>query len=776
MDNKLNTFASDMSVADYIGILRIHYKKIIWFSMIGIIISSYITYTEHPIYQSTSTVLIKERPGSAMVMNFGTLSKDKISNATQLIKSRKVAKEVVKRFWYSEHRNSLSLFDTRKYYPRGERIRRGIKELMTFGLYDPNTETASFYNMDYNDQIGDRFSNKIINNTKLKRKKSADIIEITFTSVFPDEARKVADMLALVYKDMEKVIGNEDAKLTVKFLEELVQKQEKELALAEQAIKEYKINNNMYDLDGNAVQITSQINTIESELYNTLSEINIRNEKIAFFKSKLSEDQKDLASIISSDINAHLIVLRSEITQLESQLIQNNVLYGKDHIAVMELEGKLTGLKSQLNDKVELLIAKGITVSDPLAAREETITSLLSLESEIFGLELKMEEAQKLRAIYNEKLIELPDKQLEFARLGRDEAVLTQNYTLLRQKLEEAKIKLISQSGKVQLLDSARKSKNPISPNHRKDIIQGIIISIFLSIVFILALEFFDNSVRTMKDIENLGLTVLGIIPAISGETNQNQTIVQKLFPKSRNNSSRILKRRLITREDPRSPISEAYRSLRTSMLYTDIDKETKSILVSSAGPGEGKTTTVANMAITYANLGKKTLLIDTDLRRPVVHKVFDLDKEPGITDYLAGSVDNFNSLVKSTGINDLYAVTSGIIPPNPSELLGSNKMAELVRSLENDWDILLFDSPPLVAVTDATMISQEIDKIVIVVKVGQTDKRAFDHTIRALKNVQAPLGGVVLNAVTHKNSYGSYYYYYQYYHYYGSTKKSKNL
>ena len=135
--------------------------------------------------------------------------------------------------------------------------------------------------------------------------------------------------------------------------------------------------------------------------------------------------------------------------------------------------------------------------------------------------------------------------------------------------------------------------------------------------------------------------------------------------------------------------------------------------------------------------------------------------------------MNDFNSLVKSTDINDLHAVTSGIIPPNPSELLGSNKMSELVKSLENDWDILLFDSPPLVAVTDATMISKEIDKIVIVVKVGQTDKRAFEHTIRALENVQAPLGGIVLNAVTHKNSYGSYYYYYQYYHYYGSTNES---
>ena len=238
---------------------------------------------------------------------------------------------------------------------------------------------------------------------------------------------------------------------------------------------------------------------------------------------------------------------------------------------------------------------------------------------------------------------------------------------------------------------------------------------------------------------------------------------------KNRKDSKKII-RRLITRENPRSPVSEAYRSLRTSMLYNDIDHNTKSILVSSAGPGEGKTTTVANMAITYANLGKKTLLIDTDLRRPVVHKIFNSSKEPGITNYLAGLEQDFNTLVKKTDIDNLYIVTSGVIPPNPSELLGSEKMSKLIKNLEKEWDIILFDSPPLVAVTDATMVSKEIDSIIIVVKVGQTDRGAFEHTIQSLKNVNAPLSGIVLNAVTQKNTYGSYYYYYyQYYNYYGS-------
>jgi capsular exopolysaccharide synthesis family protein len=162
-------------------------------------------------------------------------------------------------------------------------------------------------------------------------------------------------------------------------------------------------------------------------------------------------------------------------------------------------------------------------------------------------------------------------------------------------------------------------------------------------------------------------------------------------------------------------------------------DKKIKSILVSSAGPGEGKTTTVANLAITYANLGKKTLLVDTDLRRPVVHKVLDINKEPGVTDYLSGAMDDFDSLIQKTPIDNLFAVPSGIVPPNPSELLGSQKMANLIQKLEDEWDMILFDSPPLVAVTDATMISKSIDQIVIVASVtatsGGLSNRIISHS-----------------------------------------------
>jgi len=767
---------AEMSLQDYITILRIHLKKIVIFTLLGIGYALYHTYTVPPTFHATATVMVREKPGANMIMDFGgNRNKDRMVNEIQLIKSRVLAKEVVKAFWKSDRRNSLYLFGSRKYYPKGWRLRVLVKELLTLGLYDAGADKPKIYDMPYTEEIGDQFAGRVLKGLSVRNNRATDILELSFKSVNGDEARRVANMIAHVYVQMDKKWGSENAVQSVDFLEKLVLDQEKSLHNAEEEIRDYKSNEKIYDLQGNAGSFSSQLTSVETEIYNTIAEINIKKEKTAFLKSRLSREEKNLADQLLNNINVQMVSLREEIGALESQMIQNTVTYGKDHGAVKELNTKIDALKEQLNQKVGTLISNGVTVKDPLQARQEIITDLLTLDSEIMGLELRKSETEKLQNIYIEKLGGLPQKQLEYARLERNLSVLNQNYSYVRQKLEESKIQLASQAGKVQILDLARRSGSPSSPDHKRNILMGIILGLGAGIGLAFLLEFLDNTVKTVDHIEKHHLSVLGIIPSIGEEKIKKKKKLPFQSRKQRSKSSnQTLRRRLITREDPRSPVSEAYRSLRTSMMYTSADKDVKSILISSAGPGEGKTTTVANLAITYANLGKRTLLVDTDLRRPVVHKVLEAKKDPGITNYLSGATDDFNSLIQKTAIENLSVVTSGIIPPNPSELLGSKRMSNLVAKLESEWDMILFDSPPLVAVTDATMVSKEIDQIIIVVKVGQTDKKAFSHTINSLRNVNAPLGGVILNAVTHKNSYGSYYYYYQYYHYYGSDSESK--
>ena len=767
----------ELSIRDYLFILRFHYKKIILFTLLGLGFAFYSVLTLPPSYTATTTVVIQDKPGAGMIMDLtGNRDRNRMSNELQLIKSRSVAKETIESIWLTK-KNNLALLGSYPFYPRGRRLRQFVKELFTLGLYNPGLDSPANYTEEYSDKIGERFAGSLISRLRANHRQGTNIIDISYTSVWPEEAKLIVNAIASVYQNLDQKWSGEKAQNSVQFLMELVDEQETNLRAAEKSLTHFKKQERMYNLDGNAIAIISQISTIESELYNASSEINIKQEKYNLLKSKLTQDEKTLADQLMNNINIQVISLRNEISQLEAGLIQNIAQYGENHGAVIELKSKMNALKSQLNTKVHELTKQGIIVQDPLQARQNIVTNLITLDSEIMGLKLRKNESEKLHKIFEKKLDLLPPKQLEFSRLQRNNIVLNQNYSLLRQKLEEAKINVASQVGKVQIVDVARYPRDS-SQDPNRTILMGLIFGFGVGVALALGIEFLDNTIKTIHDIERKNLSVLGIIPSIGDEYNYSNKKKGWLLNRNSQTSSkstRNLKRKLITREDPRSPVSEAYRSLRTSMLYTSPDKKIKSILVSSAGPGEGKTTTVANLAITYANLGKKTILIDTDLRRPVIHKVLDLKKEPGITDYLSGSIDNFKDIIQATEIENLYVVTSGIIPPNPSELLGSQRMTDLIRMLEADWDMILFDSPPLVAVTDATMVSKEIDQIIMVVKVGQTDKKAFDHTISSLRNVNAPLGGIILNAVTRKNSYGSYYYYYQYYHYYGSNKESES-
>jgi len=762
----------DLTFQDYLIILKIHWKKIIFFTLLSLSIGLYSTYSIPPEYKATATVEIRDKPEENMVLDFsGNRSQNKLINEIQVIKSRALAKKVVKKLWDSNRRNNLHVFGTRFFYPRGQRLRSIIKEFLTLGLYNGQSNLPYKYDIPYNESIGNKYSDNIRNGLSVTNIRNTNILEITFSGPNADECRRVANMIVNTYIAYDIERSKQKAIRSLNFLENLVKEQEKKIESKERKVRDFKLSNNMYSLDGDASSIISQLNTYEGELYSIKAEINIRKEKTEILDSKLTKEEKTLTEVLINDINNQLVSLRMEIGRLETQIVQGENSYGKNHGAVLELKNKLSGLKSQLNEKVTVLINQGITVQDPLQSRQDMITQLLNLDSEIISYQLRESEINKMISFFSQKLNDLPEKQMELARLTRDADILNQNYSFLRKKFEEAKLNVAVQSGNAVLLDRARRPGFPIGPNHNRNILLSTFLGLGFGLLIAFIIEFLDNTLKTIDEVERYNLSVLGIIPAIGQPKKNKKRWNGKL---SINDSSQNLKRRLITKEDPKSPISEAYRSLRTSMLFSS-SKEIKSILVSSAGPGEGKTTTVANLAITYANLGKKTILVDTDLRRPVVHKVFNLDREPGVTNFLAGQTDDITTLVKKTEIENLSIITSGVIPPNPSEMLGSQRMIDLLKILEADWDMVLFDSPPLVAVTDANMISQDIDSIVLIVKVGQTDKKAFHHTISNLRNISAPLGGIIMNAVTNKSSYGSYYYYYyhQYYNYYGTEKES---
>ncbi|NLJ18986.1 MAG: CpsD/CapB family tyrosine-protein kinase [Globicatella sulfidifaciens] len=218
----------------------------------------------------------------------------------------------------------------------------------------------------------------------------------------------------------------------------------------------------------------------------------------------------------------------------------------------------------------------------------------------------------------------------------------------------------------------------------------------------------------------------------------------------------------IITHNNPKSPVSEAYRVLRTNIQFSSVDKPLKTIVVTSAGPMEGKTTTITNLAVIFAQAGSKVLLIDTDLRKPMLHKVFLLLNERGLTNLLTSNKDTM-TFIQHDVVKNLDVLTSGRIPPNPSELLSSNAMKNFIENVKTKYDIVLMDSPPVGSVTDATIISTYADGTILVVKSGRTEVDEVKRAQEILKNVNANIIGVVLNHLDKKAAGNNYYPYYYY-------------
>ncbi|QNO16548.1 polysaccharide biosynthesis tyrosine autokinase [Alkalicella caledoniensis] len=292
----------------------------------------------------------------------------------------------------------------------------------------------------------------------------------------------------------------------------------------------------------------------------------------------------------------------------------------------------------------------------------------------------------------------------------------------------------------IQILDRASVPTSPVKPRPALNVAIAFLLGAMLGVGIVFLMEFLDNTLKNPEDIErHLKLPVLATVPEIEG----SQSDIN-----------------LITYREPKSPISEAYRMLRTNIQFANLDNDLKTIVITSTGPSEGKSTTISNLAITLIGMGHKTLIIDADLRKPKVHKVFNLDNDSGMTNVLMG--ESLENAVKRIGGIKLDILTSGPIPPNPSELLGSKKMKDFIEECSRSYDFVLIDAPPIGIVTDSAILSSICDGTIFVVAAGEAQK---DQTLKAkemLEKVGKKTLGVVVNKVKiTKRNYGTYYNYY---------------
>ena len=362
-------------------------------------------------------------------------------------------------------------------------------------------------------------------------------------------------------------------------------------------------------------------------------------------------------------------------------------------------------------------------------------------------------------------------------------------YTLLQTRLKETEITEAAEDPTVGVVDEAIFPTIPVRPKKPLVISMAALLGLMLSVGVAFAREMMDRTVHTKEDVQMVtAAPVLGLIPRIPRDGGRLLGRKRKKLPR-RKVAARIamqsaapsaLNERLVTGADPRSPVSEAYRTMRTNITFARPDEIAKTIVFTSPMPGDGKSTSAANLAITLAQQGVKILLIDGDLRRGLLNGVFGVPREPGLSNLLLGKGE-LDSTIRSIDLGEnghLDFLATGTLPPNPAEMLGSQKMKNLIAELESRYDILLIDSPPLNVVTDAAVLGTVADGVVMIARAGITEKLGLMFAVEQLRNVRAPLLGCVLNDVDFESNryYGIYgkYGYYQYNYRYQAQEASE--
>jgi capsular exopolysaccharide synthesis family protein len=555
-----------------------------------------------------------------------------------------------------------------------------------------------------------------------------DIFEISYQGPDPVLVRDIANTVAETYRVFSNELQRTQARAKTQFIESAIADQERRLIEAQDAVKRFKSAHETVDITSDQRALFEQIQKLDADRGGVLLEQRVYQSLIGKLApaDTVDEDLRKLVGTEAVGKNQAVANLYSRwfdlAKQREEELSQGKTPIHPDVRAIDRLIS---------NTKVQLRIASEVYLQ-ALRSRFETLAENID--------ELKQ---------HSKGYPELANEQI---RLEADARTAQAMYESLQSQLQAAKIQEISEGGGVRIIDPASVPELAISPKRRRAAMLALALGVFLGLGAAVLLERLDASVKTTDELrERFDLDVLALIPEIRlGDAGSSGPGLA----------------RLVTHVDPRSPVAEAYRSLRTNLAFARGTQDHRTVVFTSPGPADGKSTTVANLAITFAQQGQRTLLVDADLRRSVLDRSFDVPRSPGLTDVIAGR-NSFDDAVHTTEVPNLFLLASGHSPPNPSELLGSAGMRAAVGAARERFDVVIFDSPPLLAVTDAAVLATQVDGVVLIVRMQKSQREAVRRAVGQLRQVGARVLGAVVNAVTQKQGryYGGYgYYYYSYY------------
>ncbi len=564
-----------------------------------------------------------------------------------------------------------------------------------------------------------------------------DIIELKYRHTDPDLSRDVLNLLCRNYVSYIQEVKGQDITRMVAKLEVQIQKLENELKEKEDALRMFKENNGMVRLTAETDAQVTKLADMEIAMQQTKLDLLENKERLAAIEKQINRQSVEVVNSIT-----YQDLYRNRLSELEFELNTLLAEYSRGHYKVKMVEKEIEQIKQALRSDVETKTVQSETfVKNPI--RESLLQELVTLTTNKASLEAKRTAQQQIHKKLDSEILKLPLLEQRYASLQRETETLVQTLAMLKSQYEKAKIKRDSQETDLKVLQLAETPKVGVSEVKVNRIYMGLVVGLVLGIALAFLLEYLDQTIKEPRDVERgLELPLLGIVPLLEGD----KAIINFAADKG--------KARL-----------EPFRVLRTNIKHLANVHKMKTLIICSAVKGEGKTTLALNLAITFAMDSKRVILVDGDLRRPQIHGLLGVPKENGFSDYMTGIRDDIKQVIKPTDYQNLSIVTSGERPHHPTELLGTQRFDQMVEDLRQHADIVIFDSPALLPVSDAITMAPKMDGCLIVTRTLWTPIKAARQAKMQLERIGANLMGTMLNGIS--NSRGYYPYYYGYYRYY---------
>jgi uncharacterized protein involved in exopolysaccharide biosynthesis/Mrp family chromosome partitioning ATPase len=588
---------------------------------------------------------------------------------------------------------------------------------------------------------------------KAEPEEGTDIINIIVIFKDPVMAADMANALAKSYKEYNIRLINERTIKTKEFIEKQLKELAGRLKKAEDELKEFQNKKDIVSLDSQAMMDLKVLDELERK-YEALDR---ENQTLMFFKNNLSSKGSSGGNMFQLRDMERDSTLNKYNQELQTLLIERDkylTTYTDRHPKVKDINSKISKLRGSIRSDIK--------------ARIETNKK----DMEIIKNDIDR---------YKEKTSEYPNDSLTLVRLEREVELQSSLFSELNSKYQEI---LIQESGKIvevsEVTPALVNDKRVNPPKIGSSFFMGLFIGLFLGIFFSIVRENMDTSIGTIEDVESyLEIPVLGVIPyvaSIKGVPGEEEV----------REKEGGVEPPLVFLMSPKSQVVEAYRSLRTNILFINQEKGTKTFMITSSSLQEGKTINSVNIAVTLAQGGYHTLLVEADMRRGTISKIFGVDKAPGLSDIILSSRDwkevrrdindimmgsiDMDVLLKSPELSNFNIITSGTFPVNPSELINSQQMSRFIEEVKESYDFVIFDTTPVLPVTDAVLLSQKLEGVILLYEVGKIARGVLKRSKLHLEAVKANVVGVILNGV--RPEYGPDYYEYHYQYYYSEEKE----